>query len=354
MPKHASSTVPSWPSCSGRKLWTVCDVPSWLAPNKQPADILESSNASCVNVTLQGGDVMYLPFGTLHRASTDVDLSMHLTVNLERQFYVWHALFLAMIHKALRPELRVRKFASSEDFIPDDRDIPLVGLLAELAAFVPEMYRLPGFSFVQNTSTARLLLTSLCNEDLPEAYLGLVAQEFQDLTTRLEAAAAASSSSKAQLRLGGKSASLLEALKLLKTSTSALPWALQLARFHAMKHFSLLAKPHLLLSLSAVRSKDPDPLNGLPLSKLPSLLGNATLARAPKLRAVLLQEAAAKLVVNGEAFTVQAEEVEAARFCLGLFAQNSSRGQPFSLADVPGDPSKLIPKLVTFGALQLL
>ena len=103
---------------------------------------------------------MYLPFGTLHQASTDSDFSMHLTVNLERQFYVWQALFLAMIHKALQPDLRIKKFAFGNDFQPDDDELPLVALLSQLTASVPEMARVPGFS-ISGTSEVKLLTSPL-------------------------------------------------------------------------------------------------------------------------------------------------------------------------------------------------
>ena len=330
-----------------------------MFPGKPPQSILDSSDVSCVNVTLQGGDVMYLPFGTLHQASTGEDFSMHLTVNLERQFYVWHALLLAMIHKAFRPGLRIKKFASSEDFLPDELDIPLVRLLSNLAASVPELYRLPGFSFVNGStdSTARLLLQSLCNQDLPERYLDQVIAEFQDLVVRLESVAAAGNFD--NVLIGSRSVAIMHALDLIKRSTvPVLPWALQLARFHAMKHFSLLGKPHQLLSLSAARSRDPGALTKLPLSKFASVLSSEdTLVRAP-VRAVLLEESETpevlKLVVNGASLSIQKAEVPAALFCLGRFAKTTSKGRPFKLSDVPGDSSKLIPKLLSSGALQLL
>lgn len=341
---------------SGRKEWTVCDVPSWMAPRQLPEKILENFNVSCSNVTLQGGDVMYLPFGTLHRANTDSDFSMHLTVNLERQFYVWQALFLAMIHKALQPGLRIKKFALGRDFQPDDDELPLVAFLSQLTASVPEMARVPGFSI---SGTSAKLLTSLCNQDLPEEYLPLLTKEFQDLTSRLEAAA--SKSKRQTLKLKGKAVSIPKTLEKLREEPPHLLWALELARFHSMKHNSVMAEPNPFVSLSTARSKDPKAFLGLPLSQFPqkalslSLPEDARLVRAPQLRALLLsEENVTKLWVNEETFQLRPEEVPAALFCLGLFAQNTSRGQAFRLKDVPTGATNLLPKLLSLGALLLI
>lgn len=59
---------------------------------------------------MQKGDVMYLPYGTLHQASTSANYSMHRAVNVERQYYVWLALIFAMIHKVAKPEMTVEAF----------------------------------------------------------------------------------------------------------------------------------------------------------------------------------------------------------------------------------------------------
>ena len=357
----------------GRKVWTVCDVPSWMAPKQPPQEILKNFNVSCSNVTMQGGDVMYLPFGTLHQATTFSDFSMHLTVNLERQFYVWQALFLAMIHKMLQPGLSIRKLKSSDDFQPDEYGLPLVALLAQLAASVPELCRLPGYSFYSFEAGASSpafqppqLLTSLSNEDLPEQYLGRLTQEFQDLAARLEAQAAAAKVG--PVRVGSRVVSIVETLGELRKSDTAFPWALQFARFHSMEHSSLLAKPHQLQSLSTARSKNPESFTDLALSRFASTLpSSAVLRRAPDVRAVLLSEAEGakavetgthqiqhKLVVNRQTLRLQTEEVPAALFCLGLFASKTSQGQPFNLRDVPLGSAKLLPKLLSFGALQLI
>ena len=104
----------------GSKAWKVCDVTSWMAPELAFDKVPSKLNASCDEIIMQQGDVMYLPYGTLHQASTSSDYSMHLTVNIERQYYVWFALFFAMIHKVLMPEITVEGFLQSGAFQPDD------------------------------------------------------------------------------------------------------------------------------------------------------------------------------------------------------------------------------------------
>ena len=320
---------------------------------------MKNFNVSCSNVTLQGGDILYLPFGTLHQARTDTDFSMHLTVNLERQYYVWQSLFLAMIHKATNPGLRIKKFVSSGEFQPDDHDLPLVSFLAKLAAMVPELNRMPGFSFAEASTS--ILLTSLSNQDLPKQYLDRVTSEFQDLATRLEAAASSLGASRTVRLPNGRSVSLSEALGKIKTTETLLPWALQLARFHAMVHFSPVAKPHQLLSLSAIRSRNPTSFTDLPLLELPETLPDTTqLMRAPNLRAVLLAEGSIdvppqhKLIINQETFPIHATEAPAAEFCLSLFAAKTAKGRPFTLSQVPKGSARLLPKLISFGALQIV
>ena len=85
---------------AGAKSWKVCDKPTWMSPGVDTHDP-KKLNASCKEVEMKGGDVMYVPYGTLHLATTFSEFSMHLTVNIERQYYVWLALFLAMLHKAV-------------------------------------------------------------------------------------------------------------------------------------------------------------------------------------------------------------------------------------------------------------
>ena len=91
----------------GSKSWKVCDVTSWMAPRERYDQLPLKLNGTCEEVLMQQGDVMYLPYGTLHQASTSSDYSMHLTVNIERQYYVWLALIFAMIHKVAKPDLTI-------------------------------------------------------------------------------------------------------------------------------------------------------------------------------------------------------------------------------------------------------
>jgi len=64
----------------GSKHWTAC----------------ERDGSNCTDTTLVKGDVLYLPMGSQHKAWTTDELSAHLTVNIERQFYVWGSIAQAL------------------------------------------------------------------------------------------------------------------------------------------------------------------------------------------------------------------------------------------------------------------
>eukprot|EP00913_Durusdinium_trenchii_P014508 g13609.t1 len=155
---------------AGSKLWKLCDVPSWMSLSEDENDP-KKLNASCEEIQMKGGDVMYVPYGTLHQASTSSDFSMHLTVNIERQYYVWLAVIFAMMHKAVEPKLSIEGFLNA--FAPDDMDIPAVRSIYKLSPKIPMLHRLPGAS--------QTFLVSLCNEDLPGGHLEKLKAELEDL-----------------------------------------------------------------------------------------------------------------------------------------------------------------------------
>jgi len=76
----------------GEKKWSMCD--RFTSRKKYSADV-------CTNYTMNDGDVMFVPFRTIHYAWTEEQLSSHLTVNVERQHYVWgSALVSGLRHRA--------------------------------------------------------------------------------------------------------------------------------------------------------------------------------------------------------------------------------------------------------------
>eukprot|EP00438_Fugacium_kawagutii_P024508 Skav231359 [mRNA] locus=scaffold1586:339336:341615:+ [translate_table: standard] len=312
----------------GAKSWKVCDVTSWMAPGERHDQVPLKLNGTCQEILMQKGDVMYLPYGTLHQASTSANYSMHLTVNVERQYYVWLALIFAMIHKVAKPEMTVESFLGSHEFTPDDMDNDLYRVLVNLSPSLPMMHRLPGNKLQDRQDRpSKLLITALCNEDLP-VLLFLVPWAQENLR-------------------------------------ESLLWALQVARAHSIRHAALqLPKPHLFESLSTARQLNPEITTGTKLEEFPAKLPGKFFSRAPKLRAVLLDEPAspARLMLNNLVLPLTPQQVPAAVFCLGLYGKNTSQGRPFQLAEVPlykaesggGSAERLVQELLLSGALDVI
>ncbi|CAE6917281.1 unnamed protein product [Symbiodinium natans] len=75
----------------GNKTWELCSrrYPNALSfvnltYNQVPVDSPEVAN--CSQIVLREGDAMYLPVGQIHRAQANDELSIHLTMSLNRQF----------------------------------------------------------------------------------------------------------------------------------------------------------------------------------------------------------------------------------------------------------------------------
>ncbi|CAJ1335099.1 unnamed protein product [Effrenium voratum] len=337
---------------AGAKTWRVCDAPSWRAPNLDPEQALQKLNASCDTITMRGGDVMYLPYGTLHQATTYSDFSMHLTVNLERQYYVWLALIIAMMHKAARPELTVQGFIESGDFQVDDPESALFRALSRLSPMLPELHRVPGTGAANVTST-RLLTAALCNEDLPEGYEASLEEEKRELVAKMLAHLRADATlASRKIQFGRRVVPFLEAAELLQSET--LGFALQLVRYHSAHYVQFLDKPDLFASLSAIRSHLGPDSPPVKLSALASKLPEETmLVRAPRLRAALIGDVG--LVINGVEVPVTRQQIPAALFALGLFKEGTAQGQPFALAEArKTGEMKLFQKLLKLGALQVV
>jgi len=112
----------------GSKRWTACD----------------SVGRNCSDLTTAHGDVLYLPMGAKHSAWTTNELSAHLTVNVERQFYVWGSIFQALV-----PRLLVPKMKSSLDDLRDmsgfgmERSNEFAAFADDLGLHVPTLLRMP-------------------------------------------------------------------------------------------------------------------------------------------------------------------------------------------------------------------
>lgn len=342
----------------GSKSWKVCDVTSWMAPGERYDQLPLKLNGTCEEVLMQQGDVMYLPYGTLHQASTSSDYSMHLTVNIERQYYVWLALIFAMIHKVAKPDLTIEAFLASNEFAPDDLENDLYRLMLTVSSSLPLMHRLPGGPG-QVGRSSRLLLTPLCNEDLPAEYLPSVKSQLKELLTSL--LTILPEHGPMEVLLDGRRMPMLKLVKQLqKKSEDLLPWALQLARVHSIKHAGLqLQKPHLFESLSSARKLHHELFTRAKLDDFPAKIsGKASFVRRSALRAVLLDDVIpARLIMNNQVLPVTPQQLSAVRYCLGLYSELSAQGRPFRLMEVErlGQSAiQLLHQLILSGAVEVI
>ena len=89
---------------AGEKKWQLC---TRVFSRRDQANFQSDRNGDgvipkgCTEVTMKGGDVLYVPFGTMHHVASATELSSHLTVNVERQFHTWASLLRAAMTKLL-------------------------------------------------------------------------------------------------------------------------------------------------------------------------------------------------------------------------------------------------------------
>jgi len=149
----------------GRKHWTAC------------------LHENCSEVDTAGGDVLYVPMGAKHSAWTSKELSAHLTVNVERQFYVWGSILQALAKRMLLPAAK-RQLDRLEDMRPfgiesDEKsreDVALVRAIEKASATTRSLARMP--KAVYNH-------TRVGSEITPEA----LEDEWRDLLLEMKAAA---------------------------------------------------------------------------------------------------------------------------------------------------------------------
>lgn len=357
----------------GSKVWKVC------GPNPTPwrNTVMDSKmlNETCQEVWMRGGDVMYLPFNTLHQATTTSQLSMHLTVNVERQYFIWATLIVAVLHKVVSPPLKVDEFRKGGAFKMEGAT-KLEVFLQRLMAKEPRLACMPAAG--DPSEASRWLTQPLCGVDLPAGYLAHVLDEFRSLATGVASMTSKSKKLARQVVLIGSrtlAGDQVAALLLEQSAVDAVPWALEVARLHALHHFAadapdhLIPIPELFSTLAAVRSSIGGAAQadrGATVQNLGKLLLPATrLVRRSGVRAVLLLEdhgddsvqTLRTLHVNSKTLQVKGEHIPAVQFCLGLFVTTSARGQPFVAGEVPGSDLVVAPvlqQLLAAGALEVL
>lgn len=367
---------------AGSKTWRVCEKRDFSGGQGRGVD-----PSSCSEVIMKGGDVMYVPFSTLHQAHTEDDLSAHLTVNVERQFYVWGHLFVVLMHKAVSPNLRVTDFMKANVMESD-----MGQFVWRFMSAVPRLAMLP-LGELQPDGASRWLVRSVSTWDLPATYLGEVAAEYGSLLSELQRQFSRWPRKQAarSMRIGNKRLSGEDALASmpLPSDLGTLRWALEVLRVHSITHFgkALPGKPELFSTLASLRSGAGDIAQRASvdsMGKLAVTMSSGLLfARRPSVRAALLLEdddsadlgdtclaittgpamcgqSTVTLIVNAEKIQIPAAQLPAAHYCLGLFGEGTAQGRPFSFSDVPSggvsneDLERLLHRLFKAGVLEVV
>lgn len=354
---------------TGSKTWRLCEKRlfgrnAWKEGKE---------TGKCETFTVRGGDVLYVPFCTMHRAETTSELSSHLTVNVERQFYVWATLLLAILHKVMDSGLTVAHFLQSEDFRMEGEE-PIEKAMMQLMDEVPRLVRIP-LGEREPLMASRLLTRPLSRDDLPEGYLSSVLDEYRSVVADVTSAVS-SGVLRRKLKIGGNKYEPKAIVEMLTTEDAekAVPWMLEVVRLHVVKHFShdsvgILPPPETFSSLAALRS------NATAAARFnkgaavgDELTPETTLSRRADVRATLLVEDelnlptearqnSLQLQVGSKSMKFRAERAELLHYCLGLFGDSATRGQPFLAGSVPGSfdasAQKIIKKLVLEGVLRV-
>mmetsp|Transcript_65047 Transcript_65047/g.136263 ORF Transcript_65047/g.136263 Transcript_65047/m.136263 type:complete len:595 (-) Transcript_65047:39-1823(-) len=340
---------------AGSKTWVLCEERNYRsAPS-------EEYKGTCQEVTLKGGDVMYVPFQMMHYVKTEDEVSAHLTINVERQYYVWASFLLAALHKKMKPDIEVTAFLEADVFTMEvERDAEQY--FHELMHLNEKLARLP---LSDESPDARKWLTmALGGKDLPPGYVEQVQKEMGAIVARtLEALSLEPKLKTRQLQIWGKRSPAKELLAAVaEPSTELVNWLLEVARLHSLVHFSrdrpkrVLPKADIFQSLSELRrsGKEGNPSSGGSL-----LNPDSQLVRKSNIKAVLRQVSPQKmqLNLNSQAFEIPTEQEDLMYFALGLFGPETSMGKPFKAADVPNGfeaGKQFLDQLVLKGALELL
>lgn len=354
---------------SGSKTWRICEERNYRSA---PAS---EYKGKCQDVTLRGGDVLYLPFNMMHHAVTTDELSSHLTVNIERQYYVWATLIVAAVHKVLLPDSRVENFMESGAFSMES-ETDLENYFHELMHLKPQLAMLP-LSQSDPLHAAQWLARPLSGADLPGGYLDSLLAELTKLVSEvLSSLAGAPKLGSKKLKFGRRTIEAKEAFAMLVEPTEdVMHWVLEVARLHSVKHFGrdnpqrLFPPADVFSSLAAARSEvtaagELNEVKGAAAAKGRLVGPGAWLVRRQGLRAVLRGAggggsgaAAATLQLDNKVVAVKLAEEELVHFCLGLFSPSSAQGRAFAAASVPGGLEAARPtleSLILEGALRLL
>mmetsp|Transcript_21125 Transcript_21125/g.38406 ORF Transcript_21125/g.38406 Transcript_21125/m.38406 type:complete len:441 (+) Transcript_21125:38-1360(+) len=217
---------------SGSKDWRVCEPRNF----QNVGESVPEEGLNCTSFTMSGGDVMYVPFGTLHKAVTQDSYSVHLTVNIERQCYTWaNILQAAAVHSLLLSGdaeiIAPWEYLQAGGFQMDSAyhgGAPIERWLLKQMRHVPLLSLTP--LATSEEGWAQVLSRSAGFQDAPEGYWSALVAEWHMLIREM------------QKKLGKRSwpkVSWGEQQAKLKVSTiseASLRWALEAARVHSIEH----------------------------------------------------------------------------------------------------------------------
>jgi hypothetical protein len=353
----------------GEKHWEVCDgrhfsdaVDGRVDPR---AASLLSTRPDCHNVTLRGGDVMYIPFSTPHKVRTGAALSAHLTVNVERQFHTTACFLKAMAYRAVHgAQFTVRDYTGAMENKPF-ANAPVGELISQHMSAVPALARVPAHEQLQ-----RALDAADFSDTVMRQMRGVLNSTLGALLERL-----GSSEGGAGLRQrvdfgaqgsAPKGAAMGNVLRDMRARLNELlAFALDVDRAHRLASSHERQSQALAESLGASAAlrallRGSGAAGGSSRDQAP-----ARLCRASGVRASLWGAGAArgtKLTVNQHTIPVPSWGKEAVRFCLCTQAQGTAKGLPFALRDVqatlpPAAPRgalvDLLGSLLRVGALEV-
>ena len=352
----------------GEKHWEVCDRRHFSDAvdgrvDHRAASLL-STRPDCHNVTLRGGDVMYIPFSTPHKVRTGAALSAHLTVNVERQFHTTACFLKAMAYRAVHgAQFTVRDYTSAMEDQPF-ANAPVGELISQHMSAVPALARVPAHELQRALDAADF------SDTVMREMRGVLDSTLGALLERL-----GSSEGGAGLRqrvdFGAQGAAPKGAAagKVLRDVRARLDellaFALDVDRAHRLASSHGRQSQALAESLGASAAlrallRGSGAAGGSRRDQAP-----ARLCRAPGVRASLWGTGAARgteLTVNQHTIPVPSWGKEAVRFCLCTQAQGTAKGLPFALRDVqatlpPAAPQgalvDILGSLLRVGALEV-
>eukprot|EP00746_Dinoflagellata_sp_MGD_P067945 gnl/MRDRNA2_/MRDRNA2_28041_c0_seq1.p1 gnl/MRDRNA2_/MRDRNA2_28041_c0~~gnl/MRDRNA2_/MRDRNA2_28041_c0_seq1.p1 ORF type:complete len:526 (+),score=74.41 gnl/MRDRNA2_/MRDRNA2_28041_c0_seq1:35-1579(+) len=330
---------------SGSKEWTVCNPRGYIHDEGFSSKLTE-----CSNVTMQGGDILYVPFGTMHQAWTSDQLSSHLTINIERQCYTWgNILHTAAIHamffKGGGQEVGVGAFLGRGGYELEG-ETRIQQFLLRLMRKVPLLARVPLGS---QPKWSLVIPKTVSHRDLPEGYLEALLQEWRLLVEQIQAVAADESWPSVEFQ------GQVHAMDLKAVEEVSLMWAIEAARVHSLQHL----KGDVFFPVTALRSLSELRSIKMQGDSLPS--ESMRLVRPPRARVVMAEIGPLQLWVNTHLRGVAIEQAHAdvVLYCFGQYHPKSVRGAEFSYKDIPwnGDEKQkwtFISTLIDNGALEVV